>query len=179
MGDPRKAHKKYKRPKKIHLRTRIDEDQAISKNYGLKNMRELWRTETEITRIRDQAKKLIINPANQETFFNRLKKLGLIKGDVTIDDVLALTKEKLLDRRLQTIVYKKGLAKTVKGARQFITHRKIKIQDRIVDVPGYLVKIDEENKISLVQKKQKEKKAETEKISLEKMEEIKEIVEKK
>ncbi|MEM4152978.1 MAG: 30S ribosomal protein S4 [Candidatus Pacearchaeota archaeon] len=155
MGDPRRLHKRYKRPKKIFSKARIEEEKALLKKYGLKNMREIWRAETEINRIRNQAKKLILKPESQEEFFNRLIKIGLIKKGATIDDVLALTKEQLLERRLQTIVFKKGLAKTIKEARQLITHKKIKIADNIVNIPSYIVKLDEEDKISLVEKKQK------------------------
>jgi len=155
MGDPRKQHKKFVRPKKIWSKTRIETEMAITKAYGLKNTKEIWRTETAIAKIRDQAKKLIVKPQEQKAFFNRLKNMGLVKGDANIDDVLALTKEKLLDRRLQTIVYKIGLAKKIKEARQLITHRKIKINDKIMDVPGYIVRIDEERKITLVHKEPK------------------------
>jgi len=152
MGDPIRLHKKYKRPKRLFSKARIEEEKRIKKEYGLKNMKEIWRAETEINRIRNQAKKFILNPEGQEAFLEKLRKIGLIKGQANIDDVLALTKEKLLDRRLQTIVYKKGLARTIREARQLITHRKIKIGDRIVNVPGYIVNIDEEEKISLVKK---------------------------
>lgn len=155
MGDPRKLHKRYKRPKQTFSKARIEEEKALLKKYGLKNMREIWRAETEINRIRNQAKKLILKPESQEEFFNRLIKIGLVKKGSTIDDVLALTKEQLLERRLQTIVFKKGLAKTIKEARQLITHKKIKIADNIVNIPSYIVKLDEEDKISLVQKKAK------------------------
>lgn len=160
MGDPRKLHKKYRRPKQLFSKTRIEEEKAIMKKYGLKNMREIWKAETEIDRIRNQAKKLILQPELQETFFKRLRKLGLIKEKDSLDDVLALTKEKLLERRLQTIVFKKNLAKTPKEARQLITHKKIKIKDKIVNIPSYIVKTDEENKISLVQKTKQTKELE-------------------
>lgn len=152
MGDPRKLHKKFSKPRQIFSKARIEEEKNIVKNYGLKNMREIWKAETEINRIRNRAKELILKPELQEAFFVRLRKIGLIKGQVNIDDVLALTKEKLLERRLQTLVFKKGFAKTIKEARQLITHKKIKIGDRIVNIPGYITNIEEEKKISLIKK---------------------------
>lgn len=161
MGDPKKLRKRYKRPKQTFTKARIEEEREILNKYGLKNMREIWRAETEINRIRNQAKKLIVKPESQEDFFNRLIKIGLIKKGSTIDDVLALTKEQLLERRLQTILFRKGLAKTIKEARQLITHKKVKIADRTVNIPSYIVKLNEEDKISLVQKKEKHKSKET------------------
>ncbi|MGB9708241.1 MAG: 30S ribosomal protein S4 [Candidatus Pacearchaeota archaeon] len=157
MGDPKRQHKRFMRPRQIFSKARIEEENSIIKNYGLKNMREIWKAETEINRIRKQAKELILEPGAQEAFFARLRKLGLIKGQVSIDDVLALSKEKLLERRLQTVVFKKGLAKTPKEARQLITHRKIKIGDRIVNIPSYIVKIEEEKNINVVKKEKIEK----------------------
>ena len=102
-----------------------------------------------------QAKKWILEPEKQEEFFFRLVRLGLVKKGSNIDDVLALTKEKLLDRRLQSFVFEKGLSKTSKGARQLITHKKVKIADRIVNAPSHIVKIKEENQISIIGLKEK------------------------
>lgn len=161
MGDPRKAKKKYYRPLKPYNKKRIEEEEQIMKKYGLKNKREIWRAELYIGKIRDQAKKLILNPEGQERLFNRLLNYGLIKENASIDDVLDLTKEAVLDRRLQTFILKKGFAKTTKEARQLIVHRKIRINDRIVTIPSYLVKVKEENKIKLIEKKIKETKKES------------------
>ena len=156
MGDPKKKHKKYSRPKHLFSRSRIDEERSIIKKYGLKNKKEIWKAESEINRIRSLAKQLIVaTPEEQEKFFNRLIKLGLIKKGATIDDVLALTKERLLERRLQTIVIKKTLAKTPKEARQLIVHRKIKVSGKVIDAPSYIVKSKEENIIQLIKKKKK------------------------
>ncbi len=162
MGDPRKNHKQFKRPRTPFDKNRISEEKSFVNKFGLKNKKEIWHSEGYIDKIRAQAKKLIIHPEEQEIFFNRLAKLGLIKSGATIDDVLDLTKEKLFERRLQTIVFKKKLAKSLRESRQLIVHKKIKIANRIMNVPSYIVRIEEENKISVV-KKQKKKKA-TEKI---------------
>jgi small subunit ribosomal protein S4 len=168
----KKQHKKYSRPKNLFDRTRITSDKEIMNKYGLKNKSEIWKAESRINRIRTEAKKLIIEPEKQELFFRRLESMGLIKSkDATIDAVLSLTKENLLDRRLQTIVFKLGLAKTIKEARQLIGHRKIKT-DHIITIPSYIVRLDEENKISLAKKE----KIKTEKTNLN---EIKEQVEEK
>jgi small subunit ribosomal protein S4 len=39
------------------------------------------------------------------------------------------------------------LAKTIRQARQLIVHRHIVIGDKVISSPGYLVKVDEEDKI--------------------------------
>ena len=158
MGDPRKKHKKYSRPKKLFDSARISEERKLTKKYGLKNKKEIWKAESEINRIRNLAKQLIVaSQEEQEKFFHRLVKLGLIKKEANIDDVLALTKEALLDRRLQTIVSKKNIAKSSKGARQFIVHRKIRVGAKVIDAPSYIVKSDEENVIQLIKKQKKQK----------------------
>lgn len=157
MGDPRKEHKQFKRPRAPFDKNRISEEKSFVNKFGLKNKKEIWRSESYIDRIRAQAKKLIIHPEEQEVFFNRLVKFGLIKSGATIDDVLALTKEKLFERRLQTIVFKKKLASSLRGSRQLIVHKKIKIGNRIMNIPSYIVRIGEENKISVVKKQKKEK----------------------
>ena len=158
MGDPKRKHKKYSRPRQLFEKARIEEENSLIKRYGLKNKKEIWKAESEIDRIRSLAKKLIVSSQEeQEKFFNRLIKLGLIKAGDNIDDVLALTKEKLLARRLQTIVFKRGLAKTPKGARQLIVHRKIIIGNKVVDAPSYIVKSNEEETIMIKKKEKKEK----------------------
>lgn len=158
MGDPSRPKKQFSRPLKPFDKNRIQEEKEITKKYGLKNKKEIWKADAIIKNIRSQAKKLILNPERRGELFNRLIRMGLIKQDATIDDILALTKERLLDRRLQTFVLKKSLAKTVKEARQLIVHRKIKVNERILTIPGYSLKIDEEDKISLVPQKQKKQK---------------------
>jgi small subunit ribosomal protein S4 len=159
-----KKHKTYTRPKNLFDKARIEEDKGLTKKYGLKNKSEIWKADSEINRIRTEAKRLIVEPEKQEAFFKNLETKGLIKSSgTTIDAVLSLTKEDLLNRRLQTIVFKLNLAKTIKEARQIITHRKIKINDKIVTIPSYIVKAVEENKIkSSVIKKTKTKQEKTE-----------------
>lgn len=156
----RKEHKHYTRPKRPFVKETIEEERALIKKYGLKNKREIWKTEHALDRIRSQAKKLITESEKQAVFLARLIRLGLIKSDASIDDILALTKENLFERYLQNIVFKKGLAKTQKGARQLITHKKISIKDKIIDVPSYIVRKDEEENITIKKPKPKKEKPE-------------------
>jgi small subunit ribosomal protein S4 len=148
MGDIKRKRKNYARPRKLYDARRIDDENKILEKYGLKNKREIWKAETIVSRMRRRAK-LLISGAEEErqAFFNKLNKMGLkVNG---IDDVLALTKEDWLERRLQTFVFKNGLAKTPKQARQLITHKNILVGNNVVNSPSFVVSSDAENKIKL------------------------------
>lgn len=150
MGDPRKQHKKYDRPRKLFDRTRISEENELLKKYGLKNKREIWKGKFKIDNIRRQAKGLMNNVEKQKEFLEKLRKQGLnVKN---IDDVLSLKKEDLFERRLQTMIVRKGIARTFKHARQLIAHKHIAVSDRIINIPSYLVPIGLEKDITLMNK---------------------------
>ncbi|MEM4647935.1 MAG: 30S ribosomal protein S4 [Candidatus Pacearchaeota archaeon] len=140
----------YLSPKKRWDKARIEEEKQLMKEYGLKNKREIYKVYAIIKKIRKIAKKLVIaSEEEKREFIKKLSRYGFVNENATLDDVLALDKRKILDRRLQTIVFKKGLANTIKQARQFIVHGHISINGKTVNVPSYLVKLDEENLISL------------------------------
>lgn len=148
MGDIRRKHNLYSRPKKMFEASRIENDNKIQKEYGLKNKSEVWKASAKVTGFRKRAKKLISNKGKEsEEFFQRLQNMGL---DVKVtSDVLALTAEAILERRLQTFVFKKGLAKTILEARQLITHKNVVVDGRVVNIPSFNVSKKLENKISL------------------------------
>jgi len=147
----KRKHKQYSRPKRPFDKVRIDEEAKIKKDFGLKNKKEIWRAEAQINSMREKAKKLISSgPEEQKALFGRLQKIGL---DVnSIGEVLSLEKEDYLKRRLQTLLVKKRLATTAKSARQMITHRKVRVNGRIVDSPSYIVPVELEEKIGIVKK---------------------------
>ena len=152
MGDPKKQRKKYETPTHPWLRHRIDSEKILTKDYGLKNKKEIWRFESKLRRFRVQAKRLIAGKTEQtkkETIqvISKLVRYGLIKKDAKLEDILDLNIKDILNRRLQTIVFTKGLARTIKQARQFILHGHIYLDNKKVTVPSYLVKVSEEEKI--------------------------------
>jgi len=152
----RRKHKTYSKPKRPFDKIRIDEESQIKKEFGLKNKKEIWKAEAKIKLIREQAKKLISStPKEQKELCERLKKIGLNVNSIA--DVLSLDKKDYLKRRLQTIVFNKKIAKTIKEARQFIIHKKIIIDKRIIDSPSYIVPLELENKIKLKENPKKEK----------------------
>ena len=152
-----RKHKRYSRPRKPFDKARIEDENKILEEFGLKNKREIWKAEAAVGRLRRIAKKLITESGDkQEELFSKLKKLGL-KVE-SIPDVLALQKSDWIQRRLQTIVMRKKLAKTPKQARQMIVHKQVTINGNIVNQPSYMVTVEEEDKIGLKKKEKKIKK---------------------
>ncbi|HZT36229.1 MAG TPA: 30S ribosomal protein S4, partial [Nitrososphaera sp.] len=108
----------------------------------------------EVARIRNQARALLALPAEvrhekERRLLNFLLRLGLVNETASLDDVLNLKIEDLLERRLQTIVMKKVGAKSPYQARQAVSHGHVSIGDRKVNIPGYLVRKEEEPRILL------------------------------
>ncbi|MDR0508929.1 MAG: 30S ribosomal protein S4, partial [Candidatus Methanoplasma sp.] len=65
-----------------------------------------------------------------------------------LNDILILTENNILARRLQTVVFEKGLSSTIKQARQMISHGHIHINGHRVTVPGYIVSREEEASVT-------------------------------
>lgn len=147
----RKAQKSYDTPTRGWQQERITQETNILYEYGLKNKREVWKSESMVRDFRREARKLNAtkDEVREEQLINKLNNLGLVPEDGDLTDVLDLDLEDILERRLQTIVYEKGLANTMKQARQFITHGHIMVGDHKVDVPSYLVTTEEENNINV------------------------------
>lgn len=147
----KKLKKRYSTPKRKWQETRIDQEKQVMQDFGLKNKQELWKAESFIRDMRRVARELIAGGKEEETrdLINKLKKLGLIGGESSLDDVLALDVEDVLQRRLQTLVHRQGHASTLKQARQMIVHGHILIEDEKVNIPSYLVEKEEENLIKV------------------------------
>lgn len=153
MGDPKKRRKAYQKPRKAFQKERILKEKEIKDEYGLKNKREFYRAESIIRAKRATARKLLAldletRIKKEKQLLDSLKRTGLLQGEPTLESALTLTPEALLERRLQTIVWRKGLANTTKQARQFITHGHIAINGKKVNKPGYMVLKEEESKIT-------------------------------
>jgi len=154
MGDPRKSKKTFHRPRRIWTSDQLNAELYIIGSYGLRNKRELWKAQSEVARFRNQSRALLALPSEvrseKETqLLGFLNRLGLVSESATLDDVLNLKIEDLLERRLQTIVMKKGGTKSPHQARQVVVHGHVSLGDRFVNVPGYLVRREEEASILL------------------------------
>lgn len=152
----KRQHKLYSKPKRPFDKKRIDEEAKITEEFGLKNKKEIWRSEAKVNLIRKRAKEMIhLSSEEQKNFFDKLNKIGIKVN--TISEVLSLDKEDILNRRLQTIVFKRKLANTIKAARQLIVHKNVFIDGKIINSPSYLVPIELENKIKLKETKLRKK----------------------
>ncbi|MCD6464205.1 30S ribosomal protein S4 [Candidatus Woesearchaeota archaeon] len=154
MGDPRRLRKKYETPGHPWQASRMKLESELMKAYGLKNKRELWKTSTFLKKAQDRIKKLTALRTEQafkeqKQIIQKLARLGLVQENASSDDVLGIDLKSVFERRLQTIVYRKGLARSVKQARQFIVHKHIEVDGRIVTSPSYLVSIDEEASVRI------------------------------
>ncbi len=155
MGDPKKSRKKYATPSIMWDLKRIEEERALREEYGLKSALEVWKARARLRNIRGNARKLLaIGSAGnkvREQILARVKRYGILKQkedkESTLDDLLALDIRDILERRLQTRVYKKGLARSIKQARQLIVHGYVAINGKRVTVPGYIVPLSEEDGI--------------------------------
>ncbi|TKJ17634.1 30S ribosomal protein S4 [Candidatus Woesearchaeota archaeon B3_Woes] len=157
MGDPRKARKKYKTPSHPWQKARLEEETKLAEEYGLKNKEEIWKMDSFIKNFTNQSKKLVTLVSKQAekeklNLIKKLKTLGLLKQNQGFENILNLTIRDVMERRLQTLVHRKGLAKTMKQARQLIIHSHINIGDQRITSPSYLINIDEEKKISFASK---------------------------
>jgi len=152
MGDPKTPSRTWRKPKRpFNYDLKMEELKTVG-TFGLKTKRELWKTHTELSRVRHQARSLLalrqeVRQRKEPVLIKSLSRIGLVEESSTLDDVLNLQVTDLLSRRLQTIVHKKLNFKTPYQARQAVVHGHIMIDERIVSIPSYVVKIEEEEKI--------------------------------
>jgi len=153
MGHPKKLRKKYETPKKPYDKERLDEEKKLMKEFGLKKKQELWRAESILRNYRRRAREIQTEKSKgkEKEIIDKLSKLGLVAPNSTLDNVLSLTVEDLLERRLQTQVFRRGLSKTIKQSRQLIAHGHVLIEGRKILWPSYIVKVGEEDKIEVDQ----------------------------
>ena len=152
MGDPKFPSKHYNTPSHPWQKVRIEEERTLIHQYGLKNKKEIWKANTKIRSMRRQARKLTATSGDEQAqkeknlLLAKLNRLGMLDQESGLEDVLRMTPENILDRRLQTQVYLQGLASTAKQARQLIIHGHISIEGAVTRVPGMLVtKLQEKN----------------------------------
>jgi small subunit ribosomal protein S4 len=154
MGDPRRPRRTFTKPRSPWRSDQLAQELYLLGSYGLRNKRELWKAQTALSTIRKQARHLlaasdIVRNREETILLGSLQRKGLVPPGVALDDVLSLSIEDMLSRRLQTIIYKRGGAVSPLQARQLIVHRHVKIGDRVVSIPGYQVTADEEKLIQL------------------------------
>jgi len=149
MGHPRKRHKQYSTPKHPWQAERLAAEGELVKTYGLRNKREVWTAESVLRKYRRATRRLLAESAagnftgHIETEANqiiaRLQRFNIMPADTELTDILTFEVKDVLERRLQTQVYRQGLAHTMRQARQFITHGHIAVGGHKVTIPSYLV----------------------------------------
>ena len=158
MGEPKFSRPRTQTPTHPWKQARIDEEHDLKERYGLKKvggMREIWREKSALRRHRNQAMKLIGRvdsteghyAKEKEQLLNSLTKKGLLQTGADVGDVLEINVEHMLSRRLQSVVYYKGLAPSMRAARNLIIHGHICIGDQRMTVPGYHVLKEEEDSL--------------------------------
>ena len=151
MGDPKKLRKSYRRPRRIWNSDQLNSELFIIGSYGLRNKRELWKAQTKVANFRNQARKLLAltleeRQEKESLLLSFLNRLGLANTS-SLDDILNLKIEDILERRLQTIVMRKMSIKSPFQARQVVVHGHVSVGNQKVNLPGYLVKKQDELKI--------------------------------
>ncbi|MBI2207942.1 30S ribosomal protein S4 [Candidatus Woesearchaeota archaeon] len=152
MGSPKKQRKKFSTPSHPWQKERILKEQELVREYGLKRKYEIWKMNSILKNFTSQAKNLITAKTTQSEkersqLLKKLSSLGLISQNAKIEEVLSLTLKDVMERRLQTLLYRKHMARTIKQARQFIVHQQVAVGDKKITVPSYLVPLTEENNI--------------------------------
>ena len=152
MGDPKKQRKSYETPRHPWRRDQLEVELRLMGEYGLRNKRELWRYKTMLSEVRGIARSLLGTAEAERArieheYLSKLGRIGVLSESASIDEVLDLEIRDLLERRLQTMVFRRGLAKTLHQARQLVSHGHISVAGKIVSVPGYMVKRNEEQKL--------------------------------
>lgn len=153
MGDPKRSRKKWEGPTHPWRREDLQQELELLGKYGLRNKRELWLARSLLRRMRAKARALLALPPEEAAvkgrpLINKLYQLGLLPSpEASLSDILRLTVEDVLERRLQTVVHREGMARSLYHARQLIVHGHIAIGNRRVRSPGYLLLRSEEQAV--------------------------------
>lgn len=139
--------KTSKTPRKPFDKERLAAELNIVGRYGLRNKREIWRVQYTLAKLRKAARELLTLDERDprrlfegDALIRRISKLGLLKeGQRKLDYVLGLTVDQFLERRLQTVVVAKGLAKSVHHSRVLIRQRHIAVGKQMVNIPSFMV----------------------------------------
>merc|ERR1712178_158419 len=146
----RNFSKTSKRPRRSYDKPRLDAELKLIGTYGLKNKREIWRVGLVLSKVRAVARQLLtLEERDPQRIFQgqalmrRMIRYGILDEDKQrLDYVLSLKIENFMERRLQTLVHKRGLAKSIHHARVLIRQKHIRVGRQIVDIPSFMVRVE-------------------------------------
>ncbi|CAH0389184.1 unnamed protein product [Bemisia tabaci] len=152
---PSVLSKTYSTPRRPYEKPRLDAELKVIGEYGLRNKREVWRVKFALAKIRKAARTLLtLEEKDPKRLFEgnallrRLVRIGVLdESKMKLDYVLGLKIEDFLERRLQTQVFKLGLAKSIHHARVLILQRHILVRKQLVNVPSFIVRLDSQKHI--------------------------------
>merc|ERR1719481_836960 len=147
--------KVYTTPRRPFEKARLDQEVKLIGEYGLRNKREVWRVKYSLAKVRSAARVLLtLEEKDPKRLFEgnallrRLVRIGVLdEGKMKLDYVLGLKVEDFLERRLQTQVFKLGLAKSIHHARVLIRQRHIRVRKQVVNIPSFIDNLDSQKHI--------------------------------
>lgn len=161
----KKLKKTYETPNEGWSEERIQREEELTEEYGLKNKKEIYKAQSQLRSFRREARKLVAQDDDSEqvkAIKKRAHELGLVKGEAELEELFTLNVTDFLDRRLQTAVNRRGYADTVNEARQLVVHGHVYVDGQRVNVPGYLLTKSEEKNLELRMPEQEEEEVEEE-----------------
>ena len=148
----KKLKKTYETPNEGWSEERIEREEELSEEYGLKNKKEIYKAQSQLRSFRREARKLVAEEDDSEAvqeIKKRAHDLGLVKANADLEDLFTLNVTDFLDRRLQTAVNRRGYADTANEARQMVVHGHVYVDGQRVNVPSYLLTKEEEKNVEI------------------------------
>lgn len=148
----KKLKKQYETPNTGWNEERINREDELREDYGLKNKREIYKAQSQLRSFRREARKLIAADDSEEAeqeVIAKANSLGLIREEDGLEGLLTLNVTDILDRRIQTAVNRRGFADTVRQARQMVVHGHVYVNGERVNTPGYLLTQEEETELEV------------------------------